>query len=341
MNNKLLTIVIPTYNMENLLGKCLDSLIVENDNLEAIVIIDGGTDKSSTIAHEYEMKYPNIIRVIDKENGGHGSCCNIGLKEAHGKYIHFLDSDDWFDDNLTVFLDRLSSETSDVVFTKRVDELSDTNTSEVHSLDLQYNKKYILSSLKLEDLSFETFSLHECTFSVNLLRNNNVTFLEHCSYDDTILRLAAFPRIKTISLYDLTLYHYLLGRAGQSVERAVFVKKLPQLIDNIIHLFDYCNNMEKDLDENSKIFCTKVLERYTLWIFREMWDCSKNTMDRYNKLKVMNKIFKENRYFHWLKYLRVVKGFHYYPFFIGFLNHAYCYKHGYLWKTYNDIHRMK
>ena len=97
---KLLTIVIPTYNMEAYLNRCLDSLLVSDEQmqlLEVLVINDGSKDNSSAIAHEYEAKYPNTFRVIDKENGNYGSCVNRGLKEASGKYIKVLDADDWFD----------------------------------------------------------------------------------------------------------------------------------------------------------------------------------------------------------------------------------------------------
>lgn len=97
---KILTIVIPTYNMQDYLRRCLDSLIVPEEQmqlLEVLVVNDGSKDNSSAIAHEYQDKYPGTFRVIDKENGNYGSCVNRGLKEATGKYIKILDADDWFD----------------------------------------------------------------------------------------------------------------------------------------------------------------------------------------------------------------------------------------------------
>lgn len=87
---KLITIVIPTYNMEKYLDKCLTSLIVPDEYmelLEVLVVNDGSKDNSSAIAHRYEDKYPQTFRVIDKENGNYGSYVNRGLKEAAGKYI--------------------------------------------------------------------------------------------------------------------------------------------------------------------------------------------------------------------------------------------------------------
>lgn len=89
---KILSIVIPTYNMEDLLSKCLSSLIVKNhlDMLEVLVVNDGSKDLSSEIAHQFEKENPDTFRVIDKENGNYGSCVNRGLKEAKGKYIKHI-----------------------------------------------------------------------------------------------------------------------------------------------------------------------------------------------------------------------------------------------------------
>lgn len=97
---KLLTLIIPTYNMEKLLDRCLSSLVVKDNSLfqqvEVLVVIDGSKDRSSEIAHRYQERYPTVFRVIDKENGNYGSCVNRGLKEATGKYIKILDADDYF-----------------------------------------------------------------------------------------------------------------------------------------------------------------------------------------------------------------------------------------------------
>ena len=97
--DKILTLVIPSYNMEAYLPYCLDSLLVKANLgcLEVLVVNDGSRDRTSEIAHAYEKSWPDVLRVIDKENGNYGSCVNRGLKEARGKYIKILDADDSFD----------------------------------------------------------------------------------------------------------------------------------------------------------------------------------------------------------------------------------------------------
>lgn len=105
--------------MEKYLRHCLDSLIVSNmDKVEVLVINDGSKDSSSAIAHEYQDKYPQTFRVIDKENGNYGSCINRGLKEATGKYVKVLDADDWFDnESFKHYISDISNIDADLIIT--------------------------------------------------------------------------------------------------------------------------------------------------------------------------------------------------------------------------------
>ena len=107
---KILTIVIPTYNMEKYLDKCLSSLIMPRnmDDLEVLIVNDGSKDSSLQIARRYEALYPQTFIVIDKDNGNYGSCINCGLKNASGKYFKVLDADDSYNtENLCNYLDFL------------------------------------------------------------------------------------------------------------------------------------------------------------------------------------------------------------------------------------------
>lgn len=91
-----LSIVIPVYNVENYLTKCLDSVIVPGlEGYEIIVVNDGSTDGSGAVAAEYAGHYPELIRLIEQENGGLGAARNTGLEAARGEFVFFLDSDDW------------------------------------------------------------------------------------------------------------------------------------------------------------------------------------------------------------------------------------------------------
>ena len=99
-----LSIIIPVYNTENYLDRCINSLIRQiNPNIEILLIDDGSTDNSKQICDTYADKY-EYIKVFHKKNGGLASARNKGIEEANGQYITFLDSDDWLDDDaLTEF----------------------------------------------------------------------------------------------------------------------------------------------------------------------------------------------------------------------------------------------
>ena len=98
MNEKLLTIVVPCWNSEDYMCRCLDSLVEGGDQVEVVIVDDGSTDRTGEIADNYAQIYHNIVKVIHKENGGHGSGVNAGLAAATGTYFKVVDSDDWLDD---------------------------------------------------------------------------------------------------------------------------------------------------------------------------------------------------------------------------------------------------
>ncbi len=90
------SIIVPVYNVENYLRRCMDSLVNQTlDDIEIIVVNDGSTDGSREILKEYEEKYPSMIKVLDKSNGGLSDARNYGIPYATGEYIAFLDSDDY------------------------------------------------------------------------------------------------------------------------------------------------------------------------------------------------------------------------------------------------------
>lgn len=96
----LVSVVVPAYNVEKFLPKCIDSLLGQtHNNLDIIIVDDGSTDKTGEIADQYAEKYDNI-RCIHKENGGLSDTRNAGLKHAKGEYVVFFDSDDWVENNV-------------------------------------------------------------------------------------------------------------------------------------------------------------------------------------------------------------------------------------------------
>ena len=96
---KYITFTVPCYNSQAYMKRCIESLLAGGEDVEIIIVNDGSTDATGEIADYYQRMYPTIVRVVHKENGGHGSGVNIGLELAGGMFFKVVDSDDWLDRN--------------------------------------------------------------------------------------------------------------------------------------------------------------------------------------------------------------------------------------------------
>ena len=96
---KTLTFVIPAYNMESYLDRCVSSLLsaTNTDDIEVLVVDDGSQDGTLEMAQKFEARYPSIVRAIHQENKGHGGAVNTGIAAANGMYVKVVDADDWVD----------------------------------------------------------------------------------------------------------------------------------------------------------------------------------------------------------------------------------------------------
>ena len=214
--NKILSVIVPTYNMEKYLHKCLDSLIVDLElmkKLEVLIINDGSKDSSSIIAHKYENEYPGTFVAIDKENGNYGSCINVGLKTAKGRYIKILDAGDWFDNhNFAWFLEKLENIDTDIVISDFLH--FNYNKGVVHEQCYNFPTDIIF---RLSDFYPDAvIQMHAITYRNDLLRQMNYTQSEGISYTDTEWFLLPLIFVKTAIYLNKSIYVYLVGRDGQT-----------------------------------------------------------------------------------------------------------------------------
>ena len=84
---KYISFAIPSYNSEDYMSHAIESILVGGDDVEIFIVNDGSKDRTSEIGHEYAAKYPDIVKVVDKPNGGHGDAVNYGLANSTGKYF--------------------------------------------------------------------------------------------------------------------------------------------------------------------------------------------------------------------------------------------------------------
>lgn len=214
---KILSVSIASYNVEKYIRRALDSCCIPEvmDRLEVIVVNDGSTDSTLKIAREYESKYPQTFRVIDKKNGGYGSTVNASIRSATGRYFRLLDGDDWFDrDGLIDFIEDLSEAEEDMVVAqfKRVFEEDGHEELRDEAEDIK-EKTVRFDSLGDHDW----FTMHAVTYRTRILQDNSIRLTEHCFYTDQEYDLLPLPYVETVRIFPEVVYCYRIGRGEQSV----------------------------------------------------------------------------------------------------------------------------
>lgn len=227
-----LTIVVPAYNVEAYLEKCIYSLISHRNvnQTDIIIVNDGSTDRTLEIARAYEKLTNGVVRVIDKENGGHGSTINAGIANAKGKYFRLIDGDDWVDsENLAKLVDKLENEDADIVLTKGCYEYVE-QAELVNIIDydmLNEGTVYHFEDLLFPGYGFANYGplLTTSNYRTDVLRRANFKISEKCPYVDMEFNSFSLRYVDTVKHYDLDIYRYLIGRAGQTVSRDFWKKK--------------------------------------------------------------------------------------------------------------------
>ena len=230
---KALSVVVPVYNVEQYIRKCLNSLLVPAEILELldiVVVNDGTPDQSAEIAREYERLYPNVFRIIDKENGGHGSAWNRGIQEAKGKYLFFLDSDDWFDTSeFSKLIPSLRECDADLVFVNWTKYYAAQDKEEIIKIkNIDPDKTYdsdCFDWMKSGNGPHLTYAA-STVYKTDILKNHMPVFCERVMYDDIILQVLPVICSKSFIYKDLNIYHYLIGRPGQSFDPKVRAKRV-------------------------------------------------------------------------------------------------------------------
>ena len=260
--NKLLSIVVPVYNTQDYLSRCLDSLCVPEhlEQIEVLVVIDGSPDQSITIANRYRERYPETFIVINKENGGHGSTINVGLEHATGKYFRVLDSDDWFNTkNLGIFINKLQTEESDLVMTHMVKEYPNGNTLYEQPIN-EHNRAYHTEDI-ISQIDHRCFAMGRCTYKTDKLKEFGLKLLERQSYEDTFLHIFPLVFLKSFVCYDMVIYHYFLDRPEQSVHQKTTKKHCvfwKNLIDQMCNF--YLSNKDKFTSKVNTYILTTIGE---------------------------------------------------------------------------------
>lgn len=269
---KILTIAIPVYNMEQYLHRCLDSVVSSRyiGQLEILVVNDGSKDNSLAIAREYEVRYPASVRAIDKPNGGWGSAINLSICEANGKYYKPLDSDDWFNtDELDRLVEVMTGNDADV-FISSVTEVCDDVVLKRKSFTELLGTGKISISQYMQRSGYSTpASIHCIAYRTEMLREHGFKVSE-CFYADLDFLLLPLTYSRTLYVTDCNVYNYYLGREGQSVSVTGYRKHFKDYLKVSRNQIDFYEQSKHRLDLDSLRLLKNKLFDHIKWGYELM-----------------------------------------------------------------------
>ena len=222
---KKVSIIVPAYNEEDRIGKCIDSLLKQTyRNVEIIVVDDGSTDNTLSFLKKYEKK----IILISKKNGGQGSARNLGIKKSSGDYIMFVDSDDYIAENMTSKLvEKIENENADIAI------------CDIYKI-INNQKIYFKNFISFSENNVKNYMMSHPgpvgrLYKRELFVNNHLYFMENCIYED----LSVIPLLgiyaKKITYLSEAMYYYVI-RKGSSMVQLNYSNKLECIFDVMNHL---------------------------------------------------------------------------------------------------------
>ena len=301
------SIIVPVYNVENYIERCLNSLVNQTfKDIEIITINDGSTDKSLELLNKY-AKEDIRISVIDLGDEGVSYCRNLGIEKANGKYIMFVDSDDWIDSSMVEVMYKKAEENKlDLVMCSYIREFKDHSKEKIFNLpqEIIYKEDKVKNELlrKLVGPIKEELSNPEMLdalgtvwgklYRADILKENKIKFVdlkEIGSAEDTLFNIFTFNYLSKVMFLNKHMYHY-----WRDNPKSVTSQYNPKLKEQRKVFFKYIsdfikeNNFEQVFEEalNNRI-CTSVLGLGLI-------ECSKNNkISRINKIKNIKIIINE------------------------------------------------
>lgn len=290
---KYISFAIPCYNSQEYMANAIESILPGGEDVEIIIVNDGSKDRTSEIAHEYMEKYPSIIRVVDKENGGHGDAVNSGLSHAQGKYFKVVDSDDWVDreslEKILALLHNLEEEqtTIDMLISNYVyEKVGVTHKKVIHYRNVlpqdQVFKWDDIGHFRLD----QYILMHSVIYRTDMLKLSQIHLPKHTFYVDNIYVYYPLPYVRKIYYLDVDFYRYYIGREDQSVNEKIMIKRLDQqifvtktMIDmyqlkdvNSKKLRQYMINYLAIMMTVSSILCIRSKSKENLEKKKELWE---------------------------------------------------------------------
>lgn len=249
------SVVVPVFNCENYIEDCLNSILNQTlEQIEIIVINDGSTDNTSAILEKYEKNYHDKIKLLNKENEGQGKARNIGINLASGEFITFVDADDKIEPNMLEEMYKMAkSETSDIVV---------CDYYEIYGEKKQIKKTIPQRTADLKR-DYIIWSSSPCSklIKANILKDNNLHFLENGIYEDIAMMPLTGIYVNKISYCEKPLYYYYI-RKGSTMRQDKFSEKLLSIysaLDNLENGFKNSKHLDEYYEEIEFIYIKHLL----------------------------------------------------------------------------------
>lgn len=252
MSQKLITFAVPCYNSADYMRHCVQTLLAAGEDAEIILVDDGSTkDDTPAICDEFAAQYPTIVKAIHQENGGHGEGVNQGLRNATGLYYKVVDSDDWLDtDSLQKLLTRLRTLIQqdlapDMLICNYVYEHVEDGTTHTVRYTNVFPTERLFNWVHVGHFRPDQHLLmHSVIYRTEVLRRCGMVLPKHTFYVDNIFIYQPLPYVKSMYYMNLDLYRYFIGRADQSVNESVMVKRVDQQLRVTRHMID-CQDLDQ------------------------------------------------------------------------------------------------
>lgn len=294
MNQPLVSVVVPIYNVEKYLDRCITSVVNQTyKNIEIILVDDGSTDNCPVICDDWAKK-DSRIKVIHKKNAGLGMARNTGIDNAQGEYIFFFDSDDYVDfSTAEKCVETITRENSDVVIYGRYDVYDDGRIEErkitvtVRCFDAESIKNELLPGMFTYDMGFGVSSCGKM-FSTDVIKNNNLRFRRESEIisEDAFFALEFFSKINSAVVISDMFYYYC--KRNNSLTRSFKKDRQKQ---NDIFLEKSLQFAEKSSLPNTVAIHIKA--RYLLYSLEAIKQIYASDLNAKEKKNEIYKIFKD------------------------------------------------
>ncbi len=234
---KLLSIVIPCYNSQAYMRKCIESLLPGGELVELLIVNDGSADNTGAIADEYAINYPTIVKAIHQLNGGHGEAVNAGIRNATGIYFKVVDSDDWVEEEAyakilaTLQILIQNNNQVDMLVSNYVYEKEGAIHKRVIHYDNVLPEGCVFTWKEIGHFRKGQYILmHSVIYRLQLLKDCGLQLPKHTFYVDNLYVFVPLPYVNSIYYVNVDFYRYYIGREDQSVNEKIMISRIDQQI---------------------------------------------------------------------------------------------------------------